>query len=147
MYPTFDRETLTPKQQEHVVEVEELIGKPIEKLCHRDRHSPTESNDGHWQLDKAYESMNSARRRSLGKHTCKATNDAYYGRGIEWKFDGLKLPSFRLFLAEMGLPKTREHSIDRINGGTSNYELGNIKWSTKKEQMDNRTFKRRRNNG
>lgn len=58
----------------------------------------------------------------------------YGGRGIimsdEWK------NSFTAFFSDMGLRPSSLHSIDRINND-GNYEKGNCKWSTQKEQSRN----------
>lgn len=59
----------------------------------------------------------------------------YGGRGItvcyKWK------TSFLAFLADMGEKPSPKHSIDRINND-GNYEPANCKWSTAKEQANNR---------
>jgi hypothetical protein len=58
----------------------------------------------------------------------------YGGRGIqvcpEW------LNSFSAFIADIGLKPTPRHSLDRKDV-SGNYEPGNCKWSTKREQMNN----------
>lgn len=65
----------------------------------------------------------------------------YGGRGItvapEWHGSG----GFQRFLAYIGPRPTPLHSIDRIDVN-GNYEPGNVKWATRKEQTANRrTFK------
>ena len=45
--------------------------------------------------------------------------------------------SFQCFLSDMGLKPTSNHQIDRING-KGNYEPGNCRWVTVKEQQRNR---------
>jgi hypothetical protein len=59
----------------------------------------------------------------------------YGGRDIKvcrrWRHD------FAAFLADVGPRPSPQHSIDRIDNN-GNYELGNVKWSTRKEQDLNR---------
>jgi hypothetical protein len=75
---------------------------------------------------------------------CMRTTTAYYdrygGRGIsvckEWR------DSFAAFYRDMGPRPSPKHSLDRVNND-GNYEPGNCRWATKKEQAANRGPRRR----
>src|SRR5260221_234017 len=56
----------------------------------------------------------------------------YGGRGIKFLFN-----SFEEFYKEVGDPPTENHSIDRKNNN-GNYEVNNLKWSTRLEQNNNK---------
>ncbi len=66
--------------------------------------------------------------------------ERYGGRGIkvcdEWLHD------FPSFFSHIGTKPTPQHSLDRIDN-MRNYEPGNIKWSTPKEQAANRRPRRK----
>lgn len=68
------------------------------------------------------------------KERCNNPNHiSYYlygGRGIQFKI------SFEEFLKELG-PRPIGYTLDRINNN-GHYEIGNIKWSSKKEQANNK---------
>lgn len=58
----------------------------------------------------------------------------YGGKGVrvseEWRAD------FSAFFRDMGQKPTPSHSIERINSG-GNYEAGNCRWASRKEQGNN----------
>lgn len=61
----------------------------------------------------------------------------YYGaKGVilcdEWKYN------FKAFAAHIGLRPSKQHTIDRFPNSTGNYEPGNVRWATWKEQINNR---------
>lgn len=87
-----------------------------------------ETLNGVWSRE--YRSYMSAKERCQNP---KSSKYQYYGgRGIEFRFT-----AFEQFLAEVGRRPTKEHSIDRIDND-GHYEPGNIKWSTRSEQRQNR---------
>jgi hypothetical protein len=82
--------------------------------------------------------------RSMLTRCCNAYCGSYsrYG-GVGIKVCDRWLSSYADFLSDMGEPPTETHTIDRIDS-SGNYEPGNCKWSTPKEQAANRRPKRRR---
>jgi len=75
------------------------------------------------------------------KSRCNNPNNREYrlygGRGILFLLD-----SYESFLNEVGRRPTKNHSIDRIDVN-GNYEIGNLRWATQKEQMNNVTYNRK----
>lgn len=48
------------------------------------------------------------------------------------------LASFEAFALDVGEPPTPQHSLDRWPNASGDYEPGNVRWATWKEQRDNR---------
>lgn len=70
---------------------------------------------------------------------CSPTHHAherYHDRGVcvcpEWTGEG----GYQAFLAHVGRRPSSKHSLDRIEND-GNYEPGNVRWATKKEQSRN----------
>lgn len=61
--------------------------------------------------------------------------DLYGGRGIKvckrWR------ESFAAFLADVGRRPTIKHTLDRFPDKNGDYELGNVRWATAKQQAQN----------
>jgi len=85
------------------------------------------------KMTKIYKIWRSMKRRCYDKNN---DNYSYYGgKGVvvceRWQ-------KFKNFFLDMGNPPTEKHTIDRINNDRG-YEPENCKWSTKQEQMQNRS--------
>ena len=63
----------------------------------------------------------------------------YGGRGIIIHERWLGDEGFKNFLSDMGSRPSAVHSIDRFPNKDGNYEPGNCRWATPKQQAENRT--------
>lgn len=74
-------------------------------------------------------------------HNPRATQwPRYGGKGVtvcqRWR------GSFENFVADMGERPSLKHSIDRFPDGSGNYEPGNCRWATAREQQNNKSSNR-----
>ena len=105
-----------------------------QKIASRTTHGQSRSNNGRGTPE--YETWKSMLSRGLGKDNAGRHN--YADRGIivceRWL-------TFKNFLADMGPKPSSKHSLDRIDND-GNYEPGNCRWATKKEQDRNKRTNR-----
>jgi hypothetical protein len=67
--------------------------------------------------------------------------EAYAGRGLTISPVFRGRGGFEKFFAEVGPRPSPTHSLDRIDNERG-YEPGNLRWATKKEQANNRRWRR-----
>lgn len=64
--------------------------------------------------------------------------DSYGGRGIVVCARWLGRDGFVRFLADVGMRPSPRHSIDRYPNTNGNYEPGNVRWATLRQQAQNK---------
>lgn len=67
---------------------------------------------------------------------CRDEKNRYFSLGI--KVCDQWVSSFDTFLKDVGHRPSLSHSIDRYPNRDGNYEPGNVRWATKKQQSENR---------
>lgn len=80
---------------------------------------------------KEYRAFQSARQRCTNKNDTAWRN--YGGRGIQFRFK-----SFLQFMSELGFKPGPNYSLDRYPNNDGHYEVGNVRWATKRQQSINK---------
>lgn len=90
--------------------------------------------EGQGRRTPEYRAWDSLRDRCLNRRSPRYAD--YGGRGIavctRWR------DSYENFLADVGRRPSAQHTLDRFPNNDGNYEPGNVRWATKKEQASNR---------
>jgi hypothetical protein len=108
---------------------------PTERKIERLRAKPIGLKHGQSRTTEYYACQNARNRCVNPKHP---KYPHYGGRGVQFRF-----PSIAACVECLGPRPTMKHSIDRINND-GHYEPGNVKWSTMKEQNNNKRPQKRR---
>lgn len=86
-----------------------------------------------WCHTSEYETWKSMRQRCTNPNA--HNYHLYGGRGI--KICARWMESFENFLADVGARPSDRHSVDRWPNKNGNYEPGNVRWATAREQQNN----------
>ena len=109
----------------------QTVGCGCVRIASITRHGHTTSKNGLRASTRVYNIWTGVKRRCLNPDDPAYHN--YGGRGIALS---PRWMDFRCFYADMGDPPTRKHTLDRIDND-GNYEPGNCRWATMKEQLQN----------
>lgn len=106
---------------------------PYVKRTHQKHGDAGKSYADHTAEYRAWRNMKA---RCCPNPTVRPAYKHYYGRGVRicerW------LADYKNFLADVGRKPSPQHSLDRYPDNDGNYEPGNVRWATRKEQRANR---------
>jgi hypothetical protein len=99
-------------------------------------HGHTKGPAGSYRTSPEFRTWSAMKGRCLNPNNGKYHR--YGARGIKVCDRWLGLDGFVNFLADMGDKPSASHSIDRFPNRNGNYEPGNCRWATSKQQGENR---------
>ena len=103
----------------------------------RGKHSITHGDLINNKRSPEYEAWLNLRRRCFDSTNKRFPN--YGGRGVTVCPQWLGKDGFKNFLSYIGRRPSSKHSVDRFPNKNGNYEPGNVRWATMRQQCSNRT--------